>query len=44
MYDEELIARLQSITEQPFERLGYTEAVEILKASGQKLNSRLTGA
>jgi asparaginyl-tRNA synthetase len=36
MYDEELIARLRFITDNDFVRLSYTEAVEILKASGQK--------
>jgi asparaginyl-tRNA synthetase len=36
MYDTELIERLKFITENDFIRLGYTEAVEILKASGQK--------
>ncbi|MGE5424151.1 MAG: asparagine--tRNA ligase [Syntrophothermus sp.] len=36
MYDNELIERLKMITSGKFERLTYTEAVEILKASGQK--------
>jgi asparaginyl-tRNA synthetase len=36
MYDTELIERLKFITENDFVRLGYTEAVAILKASGQK--------
>jgi asparaginyl-tRNA synthetase len=35
MYDNELIARLKHIVSGSFERLTYTEAVEILKASGQ---------
>jgi asparaginyl-tRNA synthetase len=36
MYDSELIDRLKQVVESKFERLTYTEAVEILKASGQK--------
>ena len=36
MYDNELIERLKSIVDDKFIRLTYTEAVEILKASGQK--------
>jgi asparaginyl-tRNA synthetase len=36
MYDNELVSRLQSILQQSFERLTYTEAIEILKVSGQK--------
>lgn len=36
MYDNELIDRLKSITENTFIRLTYTEAVEILKSSGQE--------
>jgi asparaginyl-tRNA synthetase len=36
MYDGELIERLKFITENEFVRLSYTEAVEILKASGQE--------
>ena len=35
-YDNTLIERLQSIVDQPFKQLTYTEAVEILKASGHK--------
>ena len=35
MYDSELIERLKFITENDFIRLGYTEAIDILKASGQ---------
>jgi asparaginyl-tRNA synthetase len=35
MYDNELIDRLKQVTANKFERLTYTEAVEILKASGQ---------
>ena len=36
MYDNELIERLRHIITSKFERLTYTEAVEILKASGQQ--------
>ncbi len=36
MYDKDLIQRLKHITESVFERLTYTEAVDILMASGQK--------
>ncbi len=36
MYDTELIDRLKFIIENPFERLSYTKAVDILMASGQK--------
>ncbi len=34
-YDEELIPRLKSVVESPFERCDYTRAVEILLHSGQ---------
>jgi asparaginyl-tRNA synthetase len=36
MYDNELISRIRSINEGDFVRLTYTEAIDILKASGQK--------
>lgn len=36
MYDNELIERLKFVTTNPFKRLPYTEAIEILIASGQK--------
>ena len=36
MYDNELLDRLKFIIENPFERLSYTEAIDILMASGQK--------
>ncbi len=36
MYDNELISRLNFILASPFERLAYTEAVEILVSSGKK--------
>ncbi|MCX6271095.1 MAG: asparagine--tRNA ligase [Bacteroidetes bacterium] len=35
MYDNELIDRLKQILDNPFERLSYTKAIEILMASGQ---------
>lgn len=36
LYDKELLSRLQMVVDQPFERLTYTEAIEILTASGKK--------
>ena len=36
MYDNELIKRLKHILQGRFERLTYTQAVDIIKASGQK--------
>lgn len=36
MYDPELITTLKSISEQEYVRMGYTEAVDILKKSGKK--------
>lgn len=36
MYDNELLERLNFVTNNDFERLSYTRAVEILVASGQK--------
>ncbi len=36
MYDKDLINRLKHITENVFERLTYSEAIDILMASGQK--------
>jgi asparaginyl-tRNA synthetase len=35
MYDNELIDRLKKVAADKFERLSYTDAIEILKASGQ---------
>ena len=35
-YDKELLARLQAVAETAFQRLTYTEAVEILKSAKQK--------
>ncbi len=34
--DKELQARLDFVVERPFQRLSYTEAIELLRASGQK--------
>ncbi|MFW5687665.1 MAG: asparagine--tRNA ligase [Bacteroidota bacterium] len=36
MYDKELIERLRFVTENTFERLSYTRAIEILEKSGEK--------
>ena len=36
MYDNDLIERLKFVTENTFERLSYTRAIEILEQSGQK--------
>jgi asparaginyl-tRNA synthetase len=36
LYDKELIERLRSVVENKFERLTYTEAIDILMQSGQK--------
>ena len=36
MYDKELVTRLQSVVSQPFERLTYTKAVDILMTCGKK--------
>ncbi len=36
MYDNDLIGRLKFVTENTFERLSYTRAIEILEQSGQK--------
>ncbi len=38
MYDKELIERLQFVTENTFERLTYTSAIEILEQSGEKFD------
>lgn len=35
-YDKELLNRLKSVVSNPFERLSYTDAVEVLKNSGKK--------
>lgn len=36
MYDKELIGRLQSVMDQPFRRLSYTEAITILEPNKEK--------
>jgi asparaginyl-tRNA synthetase len=36
MYDEELISRLEFVVNNSFQRLTYTEAIDILKKSGEK--------
>jgi len=36
MYEPELINRLQSVLDNDFERIGYTEAIEVLKKTGRK--------
>jgi asparaginyl-tRNA synthetase len=36
MYDEELVSRLNAVVNEDFERLTYTEAVDILQKSNQK--------
>jgi asparaginyl-tRNA synthetase len=41
MYDNELLQRLQSVVSNPFVRISYTEAVEILKSSGQKFEFKV---
>ncbi len=41
MYDKELLARLKSVTEKPFTRLNYTEAVEILVKNNAKFEFKV---
>lgn len=41
MYDKELIARLKSVIENPFKRLTYTAAVEILKQHNSKFEFKV---
>jgi len=36
MYDKELLNRLRSVVGQPFERLTYTKAIDVLMSSGKK--------
>src|SRR6202022_3848761 len=38
--DKELLSRLDFVVERPFQRVPYTEAIELLKQSGQKFASR----
>jgi asparaginyl-tRNA synthetase len=41
MYDNQLIERLRGVVSVPFERLSYTDAIEILKLSGQKFEFKV---
>ncbi|MEO6883224.1 MAG: asparagine--tRNA ligase [Bacteroidia bacterium] len=41
MYDKELLNRLKSVTVKPFQRLSYTEAVEILQKSEKKFEFKV---
>ncbi|WP_192822277.1 asparagine--tRNA ligase [Rufibacter sp. LB8] len=41
MYDKELLARLQFVVDNDFQRLTYTEAVEILKTAKQKFEYKV---
>jgi asparaginyl-tRNA synthetase len=41
MYDNQLIERLRGVVSVPFERLSYTDAIEILKSSGQKFEFKV---
>ena len=41
MYDKELLQRLQFVLDNPFQRLTYTEGVEILKNSGHKFEFKI---
>lgn len=41
LYDKELLDRLKAVADSSFERLTYTEAVEILKNSGQKFEFKV---
>ena len=41
MYDKELIARLKSVTEKPFTRLTYTEAVDVLMKNNTKFEFKV---
>jgi asparaginyl-tRNA synthetase len=40
-YDKELLTRLASVMTEPFQRLSYTEAVEILKSAKQKFEYKV---
>jgi len=40
-YDKELLSRLKFVVENDFQHLSYTEAVEILKASGKKFEFKV---
>jgi len=41
MYDKELLTKLQSVLQNPFKRLTYTEGVDILQKSGQKFEYKV---
>jgi asparaginyl-tRNA synthetase len=41
MYDKELLNRLKSVVSQPFERITYTQAIELLKNSGKKFEFKV---
>ena len=41
MYDKELIARLRSVTEKPFKRLTYTEAIAVLEPNNNKFEFKI---
>jgi len=41
LYDKELIERLKSVVDVDFVRLSYTEAIDILKQSGQKFEFKV---
>jgi len=41
MYDKELLNRLNSVVSNPFKRMTYTEAIEVLKSSGQKFEYKV---
>ncbi|HXB13744.1 MAG TPA: asparagine--tRNA ligase [Bacteroidia bacterium] len=41
MYDKELINRLNGVVSNPFKRMTYTEAVEVLKSSGKKFEFKV---
>ena len=41
MYDKGLLDKLRNVVKSPFKRLTYTEAIEILKASGKKFEYKV---
>ena len=41
LYDKELIGRLKSVSEKPFARLTYTQAVDILKSNNDKFEFKV---
>lgn len=42
MYDKELIARLRSVIENPFKRLTYTEAINVLEPNNNKFEYKVS--